>query len=103
MPEGLGAHLSFPGLSLQDIAIAGHGIVPAEGAARYILQGWGYWRVSDAVSGLGRRSEENTGLQPPWGGWCEPKARGGSARVSHDPSRMGHSSKRQDSRETAGI
>lgn len=45
----------------------------------------GYWWVSDAESGLGRRTEESTGLQPHWGGWCEPRARGGSAGVFMTP------------------
>lgn len=89
-PEGLGAHLSFPELPLHDTAIARQEIVPglAEGAARHNFQerqSWGYWWVSDAVSGLGRRTEESTGLQPHWGGWCEPRARGGSAKVFMTP------------------
>lgn len=93
MPEGLVAHLSFTGLvtlprlslglPLHGTAIARQEIVPglAEGAARHILQGrqsqgWGYWRVSDAVSGMGRRSEESTGLQSHWGGGVSPRQEG---------------------------
>lgn len=54
-----------PGLSHHDIAVAKHAILPglAGGAARYHFkerqqQVWGYRGVSDAVSGLKRRSEE---------------------------------------------
>lgn len=68
VPEGLGACLSLPGLSHHDIAIAKHVILPglAGGAARYNFkerqsQGWGYRRVSDAVSGPRRNEEEHQG------------------------------------------
>lgn len=101
VPEGLGAHLSCLGLPSHGIATARHEIVPA------LLQGQpgtisrrGKGRAGGPGGSvmLGRRSEESPGLQPRWGGWCEPKARGGSARVFHDPSSMGHPCQRQESR-----
>lgn len=65
VPEGLGAHLSYLGLSYRDIAVAKHAILPrlAGGADRYNFkerqsQGWGYRQVSNAVSRQRRRSEE---------------------------------------------
>lgn len=95
VPEGLGAHLSFPGPPLQTLPLQGMRLPQAllkgqpdpfcrRGKAR--AEGTGAITNGDAISGLGRRSEESTGLQPHWGGWGEPKAREGSARVFHDPS-----------------